>query len=787
MEIRPSGPPNARVMVVVDCPSYSDLHKEEFLAGSGGMEFNKMLAEVGLNRSECFVTSVVRRSIPGADISSVIATRKADITPMHRPIHSKMALEPYLTGVHLLEREIDLVKPRVILALGNGALFALTGKWGISSWRGSELRYTSPGGHECIVLPTRDGGYINSVWKDRGVVLQDLRRAKAASLRETLPPPRAYNFIIRPNFSKAVSTLNTLLRSADEAVVKLAVDIETRGGHIACVGIGWSLLDAICIPLMRDGNQHYWLTEEEAFIAHLLYRLLTHSNVEVIGQNFLYDAQYFYRHLHFIPRFKRDTMITQHTLRNAGAKGLDFLSSLWCEEHIYWKDESKDWDPKLGEEQLWVYNCKDCVITFEVDEAQGKAVSSLSASWPALQEILDFQQSLFYPVLNTMNRGIRVDQSSRERLSAELAGSISEREQWIETAVGHPLNIKSPKQMTDFFYRELAQKEIRSRKTKGLTADDAALEKLGQREPLLLPLLGRVAELRSLGVFRSTFIEAPTDTDGRMRCSFNIGGTATYRFSSSQNAFNSGMNLQNLPSGDEEGLHSSTPMPNIRKLFLPDHGYEFFDIDLDSADLRIVVEEADVGEMREWLREGKKPYVEVAKEYYKDPTIDKNHPSYKFFKAFCHATHYLGTPHGMADRINQHCRMYGIPSLTVVEIERLQKWYFDKFRPIKDWHEKIKTQVSQHRFVENIFGYRMWFMDRIEGNVFNEAVASIPQSTVACLINRGYVNLHNNHPEIEVLLQVHDSLAGQYPTEIARRLCRPLHQPVPCLCHIKIH
>ena len=46
----------------------------------------------------------------------------------------------------------------------------------------------------------------------------------------------------------------------------------------------------------------------------------------------------------------------------------------------------------------------------------------------------------------------------------------------------------------------------------------------------------------------------------------------------------SGMTLQNVPSGDEsEGL------PNVRKLFVTDEGMEFFDIDLDSADLRIVV------------------------------------------------------------------------------------------------------------------------------------------------------------------------------------------------------
>jgi len=52
-------------------------------------------------------------------------------------------------------------------------------------------------------------------------------------------------------------------------------------------------------------------------------------------------------------------------------------------------------------------------------------------------------------------------------------------------------------------------------------------------------------------VFLSTFIMMPLDQDSRMRCSYNICGTETYRFSSSKNAFGSGGNLQNLPKGDE--------------------------------------------------------------------------------------------------------------------------------------------------------------------------------------------------------------------------------------------
>jgi DNA polymerase-1 len=335
--------------------------------------------------------------------------------------------------------------------------------------------------------------------------------------------------------------------------------------------------------------------------------------------------------------------------------------------------------------------------------------------------------------------------------------------------LGQPLNIKSPLQMKDLFYRVLAQKEVLSRKTRSPTCDDAALERISSREPLLLPLCNVIRELRSLGVFRSTFLEAPVDYDERMRCSFNIAGTETYRFSSSENAFGSGMNLQNIPSGDEaEGF------PNIRKLFITDdtpEQMEFFDIDLDSADLRIVVWEADCLEMKQMFAEGLKPYVEVAKEYYRDPSIDKHHQSYKLFKALCHGTNYLGTASGLSGRIG----------LVTNEVERIQKWYFGKFPEIKSWQERIINAVNTQHYVENVFGYREYIFDRIEGTIYNQAVAWVPQSTVGCLINRGYRNIHQSEPDIQVLLQVHDSLAGQYPASAGERHRRAIidHCSVP--------
>jgi DNA polymerase I-like protein with 3'-5' exonuclease and polymerase domains len=354
-----------------------------------------------------------------------------------------------------------------------------------------------------------------------------------------------------------------------------------------------------------------------------------------------------------------------------------------------------------------------------------------------------------------MNRGVRLDKDAQIALSFKIQNEVAVREQWLRDVLGQELNIRSSPQMKDFFYRQMGQKEVINRKSKAVSCDDEALHKIALREPILKPVTRKIAELRSLGVFHSTFVQAATDVDGRIRTSFNVCGTETYRFSSTKNAFGSGLNMQNIPKGGEtedEGLD----LPNVRELYIPDPGKTYFDIDLDSADLRIVTWESGCEWMKDHFRNGRKPYIEVMREYYHNPTMDKkSHPrEYAMFKSLCHGTNYLGTADGIAPRIG----------LLVHETERIQKWYFGLAPEIRKWQEDIKKQVAGRRYVQNVFGYRTYFFDRIEGTIFNQAVAWIPQSTVACLINRAYVAIDEQLPDVEVLLQVHDSLVGQFDT-----------------------
>jgi len=409
------------------------------------------------------------------------------------------------------------------------------------------------------------------------------------------------------------------------------------------------------------------------------------------------------------------------------------------------------------QEDLWAYNCRDCTYTREVGEAEAKALIERQ-----LASVDSFQQALFFPVLDCMIRGVRIDLKEKARLSTYLQGEIDRRQTWLDRVCGHPLNVNSSNQMKAFFYDDLGL-PINWKRTPGgkvATLDDAAIENLKGKELITRPIFRKIQELRAIKKMKSDWAEMRLDEDLRARTSYNICGTKSFRFSSSENAFGTGRNLQNVTNkkGDDES-DIDLDLPDVRTMFIPDEGYEWFDVDLSKADLRTVVWESNCTEMKAMLAEGRDPYIETAREFHRDPTIKKFNPDgtlnkkYDDFKKFGHGTHFLGTPQGLAQRIG----------LTVHEAARTQAWYFGKYPAIKKWQEAFCEEVRRTHRVQNRFGYTFDFFGRIDDSTFREAIAWVPQSTTGCVINRIWMNLWNNHRDlIQVLMQVHDSLDGQF-------------------------
>jgi DNA polymerase I-like protein with 3'-5' exonuclease and polymerase domains len=318
-----------------------------------------------------------------------------------------------------------------------------------------------------------------------------------------------------------------------------------------------------------------------------------------------------------------------------------------------------------------------------------------------------------------------------------------------------------------------------------VSCDDEALNTIATREPLLRPIVNAIADIRTLQVLIRTFINARVDADGRMRSSFNIAGDAdaksapyTYRLSSSTNAFGGGCNFQNIPSdkskaaGKAAARGKTFTFPNMRSMYVPDPGYTMFDMDLDRADLQVVVWEADDPMLKAALRMGADIHLlnAYSLEGKSPPPLEElveTHPKYmnhrgprkhkrEFAKVFCHATNYGGSARTIAAATGN----------TVAEVDRAQRIWFASHPGIKKWHDRTLERIQRFRFVENKFGYRWHIFDRLD-RALPQALAWIPQSTVGCYINRIWVALYDSIPDVQVLIQVHDSLVGQFPTHMA--------------------
>lgn len=461
-----------------------------------------------------------------------------------------------------------------------------------------------------------------------------------------------------------------------------------------------------------------------------------------------------------------DTMIAHHALFNTLPKGLDFLSSMYAHDHVYWKGESKDWDPKLGERQLWIYNCKDAGITYECADAIRSAAQAMG-----MEEHLEFQHRLFAPVLYMMLKGCRIDREARKSLASELFDAAAIRSRELEQLVGHPLNPKSPPQMKQFFYGDMAQPPIKKPGTGEVTCDVKALETIATREPFLQPVVARILALRSLGVFLSTFINAPLDNDERMRCSFNIAGTSTYRFSSSTNAFGSGANLQTIPKGAKRGKDDPyyLPLPNVRKLFIPDPGYTIADIDLDRADLQVVVWEADDADLKAALRMGVDMHLfNAAAIWGLDLPVDElveSHPRCAEHKHRWAAKRHLAksgvhaTNYGVGDS-----KLAATLGITQYEAGKFRKAWFGAHPGVKRWQDRT-AEMLKAGCISNVFGAKWRVVDRT-GGLLPEALAWQPQSVVSRVINTILIRLFEQAYDVQPLLQVHDSLVFQFPTHL---------------------
>lgn len=197
-------------------------------------------------------------------------------------------------------------------------------------------------------------------------------------------------------------------------------------------------------------------------------------------------------------------------------------------------------------------------------------------------------------------------------------------------------------------------------------------------------------------------------------------------------------------------------LPNIRKLFIPDPGYAIIDADFDQADARVVAWDANAPKLKAIFNDPTKDlHDENSLTLFK--RLDKYHRS--LAKRGVHATNYYITARSLGKSLG----------ITTGAAQHFMDTWFGAHPQIPEWHRRIEREVCTSRIIRNAFGYRKIFYDRPD-RILPEAIAWIPQSTVAIAINKALYNIYKNLPEVQILIQVHDSLVMQVQKRKFREL-----------------
>lgn len=150
------GDPNAKLMFVGEGPGADEDAQGLPFVGRGGQLLNNMINAMGLQREQVYIANVVKCRPP------------ANRTPEPDEAHT---CSPFLF------RQIDVVRPKIIVALGQTAVTYLTGeKKPLSAWRGTvhPLRGTKliVTYHPAFLL--RDPNQKKHAWADLQIAMREL-------------------------------------------------------------------------------------------------------------------------------------------------------------------------------------------------------------------------------------------------------------------------------------------------------------------------------------------------------------------------------------------------------------------------------------------------------------------------------------------------------------------------------------------------------------------------------------------------------------------------------------
>lgn len=362
------------------------------------------------------------------------------------------------------------------------------------------------------------------------------------------------------------------------------------------------------------------------------------------------------------------------------------------------------------------------------------------------QSILETMELPLASVLSGMERrGIGSNKAELETLEKALATEVATHEADAFSALGHEVNLGSPKQLQAVLFEELNMPKTRATKT-GYTTDAQALTELQLTNPH--PFVDSLLRHRDATKLRQIVegLRSAVAKDGRLHTTFDQTGTSTGRLSSSD------PNLQNIPIRTEMGH-------KIRATFVAQPPAEgLLTADYSQIEMRIMAHLSGDEGLIEAFHAGEDLHRFVgARIFGVEPGAVSSEMRTKV-KAMSYGLAYGLSAFGLAKQL----------AIPTGEAKELMTEYFRRFGKVRDYLRSVVEQAQKDGYTETIFGRRRPFPELASPNRMvregaERAALNAPiQGTAADIIKLAMIGVEARIAlgglGSTMVLQVHDEL-----------------------------
>jgi len=669
-------------MFVGEAPGADENAQLRPFVGNAGGKLNQLFFDSNIKRMDVYLTNILKCHPPNN----------------RDPEHFERQ-----NCLQYLRAEIEMLKPKLIIALGVVASQVLTGKG--MKWRGMIVPCILPGLENYNVLITYHPSFLFHMRTEYSTVLHDLTKILYPNptypeLYEANPTPERIRHLFYEKWKGKVKT----------------TDIETWGevkedalnpwkGKIIGISFSGSPGEAFSLDLNGMTFERWAVVKE-----------LLESGEPICLQNNTFDICYLLLQQGIrIKNLNWDTMDAMHVIYSDTTKNLDKLRSLYTTippyKHVY--QDKQGQVSHLPKEQLSKYSCYDADSTYRVMEAQKQIITGKPLE--ILNLILEYDKV----AVDMRIRGIPTDENALLYNTSKLVPLADElEERWWKD---HQVNLRSPKQVGSFLFDKLELPPPAGARNKtGWSSKDIILKQLARNIVLEKEqkLIKEIQQHRKLALHFGTFVKGVydrRDAKGFLHPNWIPTGTDTGRWACQD------PNMQNIPK-------------HLRNFVMAELGKIFYIGDYKQLELLVGAILTESTELVDFLLGGGDVHAMVKDEINKVSKASRTEA-----KAVGFGTIYGLSPTTIA-------KEYNIEYSLAYQWQEVVKKMFPKVFP---WHEKNIAFWEKHQYVETFFGRKKYCETELEvrNAVIQGTAFDVAGKALVALNDNGWNPIWNVHDE----------------------------------------